>query len=152
VISNIIKRKVKIFFLCSVSLGDQNLWMWSSFLNDIIWLFVYLNGDADEGFDCVSSVLHQGYVSFFLFSPNLAAVLPLFYPLQPPQTLATLFFQETLATHNLSSHLPLWFLLLAVRFSINGLVGGRRKREGVQGDLVFLLVFVTQFRWIRCGV
>jgi hypothetical protein len=83
---------------------------------------------------------------FFLFSPNLAVALPLFYPLQPPQTLATLFFQETLVTHNLSSRLPLWFLLLAVRFSIGGLVGGRRKREGVQGDLVFLLVFVTQFR------
>jgi hypothetical protein len=27
-------------------------------------------------------------------------------------------------------------------------VGGRRKREGVQGDLVFYFVIMLQFRWI----
>jgi hypothetical protein len=32
-------------------------------------------------------------------------------------------------------------------------IGGRKKKErkGVQGDIVFLLVIVLQFRWIGCG-
>jgi hypothetical protein len=32
-------------------------------------------------------------------------------------------------------------------------IGGRKKKErkGVQGDIIFLLVIVLQFRWIGCG-
>jgi hypothetical protein len=38
-----------------------------------------------------------------------------------------------------------------VQISIDGLVVGRRKGEGVQGDLVFYFVIVLQFCWIICS-
>jgi hypothetical protein len=45
---------------------------------------------------------------------------------------------------SLSSFILFWF----VQIPIGGLVGGRRKDEGVQGDLDFYFVIVLQFHWV----
>jgi hypothetical protein len=90
-------------------------------------------------------------------SPSLIAaaapLLPSFLQ-QPPHSPP---LQLLLSSPRCCTHLPLNpsrpLVPPLVCYILHWWIGGRKKKErkGFQGDIVFLLVIVLQFRWIGCG-
>jgi hypothetical protein len=86
-------------------------------------------------------------------SPSLIAAAAPYFPhfcSSPP-------LQPLLSSPRCCTHLPLNpsrpLVPPLVCCSLHWWIGGMKKKErkGFQGDIVFLLVIVLQFRWIGCG-